>query len=167
MKSRTLYIAPEINNETYYEFHKEVLLVHRDGIKKVDIMIHSDGGLSFSGLAYHDTVKDMVSRGIQVTGHVYGCAMSAATLIFAACPNRKMAKSAWLMLHEDQHSDDDAKSTTELELYTVRARKLENQWLRLMAQNTGISFDQWHKLHQGENWLDYSDCLNLGLIHED
>jgi len=161
-KFRTIYIMGEINEQSFAQFHADCQAA-LDNQLGLNLVIHSEGGLSLTALAYYDLIKSYPFR---TRCMVHGHAQSAATLIFAACRERFMGKSAWLMFHEDQHGDLPDMSTTGIEVLAARARRFEQQWLQLMHESTGMSMAMLDSLHTRETWLNYEQCSALGLLSE-
>jgi ATP-dependent protease ClpP protease subunit len=160
--TKVIYVTGEINDESFKLFHQQVAVANANKVP-IHLVIHSEGGVSLSALAYYDVIR---SYPFVTSCSVHGCAQSAATLIFAACKKRFMGRSAWLMFHEDQHGDLPDMSTTSVEVLADRARRFERQWLQLMHESTGLSIDTLRVMHQNETWLNYAECLNLDLLSE-
>jgi ATP-dependent Clp protease, protease subunit len=154
-------IAGEINEESFAEFVSSTSKSTR-----VNILLISEGGCSHSAMAYYDYIIAMRNKGCHFSVTATGLVASAATLILAACQDRYMTENAWVMVHEDSLSGLDDKKVWELEKEIKHSRRLEDQWVKLMYEATGISIDTWKELHKNETYLNAKECVALGLIKE-
>lgn len=157
-----IHIIGDIDEDLFARFDHSLSQCEAKKVKTVNVILSSPGGDSTIALAFHDRIKAS-----SCTIHIicYGRAMSAAVLILAAGDTRRMAKNAWVMVHED---------TSDLVEGHMRVREatkninqhiiLENQWNNLMAASTTTSPVMWARLHKAETYLTAQECLNLGLI---
>ncbi len=161
-----LYIIGDINDESYKEFSEALshieLLNNPDTSGSVEIELNSGGGDAVTALAFFSRMRTSPFK-FEVTLH--GCAMSAAVLILAAGDVRRMAREAWVMVHEDSETIKNAFVKT-IEKRADQLRMLEEQWNELLASRTKTTVDTWHHLHDDETYLNAEDCLVMGLIEE-
>lgn len=164
-----IIIAGEINEESFKEFYSEVssyTASPRNRNNLINITLLSEGGCSHSAMAYYDLIMTKRSQGCKFSVTATGLVASAATLIMAACETRYMTENAWVMVHEDSLSGLDDKKVWEMEKEIRHSRRLEDQWVKLMHESTGISIDTWQGLHKNETYMDAQECLELGFISE-
>lgn len=164
--SRKIYITSDIDNEAYTSFSKKLTKLELDKKninKPVEIELVSGGGETYAALAFYGRIKASLC---QVNVTAYGLVASAATAILAAGEVRRMAKSAWVMIHEDSVEGIDGLSVSDIEREAAQARRLENQWSKLLSECTTTEYEDWVKLHKTEKFLTPEQCLKLGLIEE-
>ncbi len=161
-----IHIVGDIDEQAFKEFNLKMNAAENDiacfGVK---IILHSEGGLAMSALAFYDRIK-MAKVDVTIVGT--GFVGSAAVLILAAGKHRQLTKSSWVMVHDDTPSPDDVKKKRVAELRkTVSDSKLfEDQWNELMARNSLTSAGEWKNLHESETYLTPTQCWKLGLIEE-
>jgi ATP-dependent Clp protease protease subunit len=153
-----IYITGDITIESFSLFSKK--LSKQQGA--IDIELISEGGEAIAALAYFDKIK----RYRNVTITAYGIVASAAVLILAAGTKRRMARNAWIMVHEDSESCEESRTVMELERDAKHYRRLENQWAEILSSVSKTSIDKWIELHKNETYLSAQECLELGLIEE-
>ncbi len=165
-----LYITGDINEESFREFSHGLYLLERKRhvtkeakyAKPVRIELNSGGGSAIDALAFYSRMRISPFK-FDITLH--GCAMSAAVLILAAGDVRRMAKEAWVMVHEDSETIKNA-FVKDIEKRGAQLRLLEDQWNELLASRTKASKATWAHLHDDETYLTAEECLAMGLIEE-
>jgi ATP-dependent protease ClpP protease subunit len=163
--NRTIHIIGDINHEAYLKFNLKLNRLEReDTSKNIRVILASDGGDAMIALAFYDRIKrSIVPIIIEATGLV----ASAAVLILSAGDERKMTEESWVMVHDDSVSNIDPNMrVVQAEKHTKHYRRMEDQWNRLLEQNTSTSAEYWDKLHREETYLTPRECKELGLIDE-
>lgn len=160
-----IYITGEINSDTFETVASAVDQALYDN-ERLDIIINSHGGNAIDGLAIYSKIRRFrKSYNLQVNVAAYGECSSAAVIILAAGKKRRMAKEAWVMVHEDQ-ADLEGSSTSQFEIEAKQQRRLEDQWCKILAKETLTSKEEWSRLHKQTTYLSADECLKLGLITE-
>ena len=159
MLRRKIYITGTIDEAAYLKFSKRLTVLEEQDGSPIEIELYSFGGEAYSALAFASRMRNCCCA-LHVRAH--GLVASAAVLILAAGDDRRMAKEAWIMVHED--SGELEGSVTMLENAAVHARKLELQWNSLLANLTGTPASKWQALHEATTYLNAKECLALGLI---
>lgn len=158
--NRKIYISGEINNDLFIRFSRKLALLEKESDDRVEIEIISEGGDSYTALAFFDRIY---SSKCMITTKAYGLVASAATLIFAAGDNRLIGKNAWLMVHEDSISGLDDKKVSEIEKDAKHSRIIENQWCTILEATTTTPFEIWEQLNKEEAYLSAAQCIELGI----
>jgi len=157
----TLYITGDIDSEAFTRFSRKIKRYEREGKKKLNLELISEGGDAYSALAFYDLIK---RTPIEITAVATGLVASAATLIFIACSKRYMTKNSYLMVHEDSLSGIEDGKVSQIEKEAKHARRLENQWDALFYESTAISETYWCKLNKEETFLSAEECRKLCII---
>jgi ATP-dependent protease ClpP protease subunit len=160
---KKLTIIGEIDHDLYATFVAEMNELESLKAQTIEIELTSDGGDALVALAFYDKILQTKHKTIIVAR---GLVASAAVIILAAGDTRKMASSAWVMVHEDNPVFNEGAKVTEIEKEAKHARRLEDQWNSLMAEQTDIPAERWAMLHKNETYLTAAECLSLGLIEE-
>lgn len=159
-----IYITGEINEESFRAFSEELdeLETTLSRHEIIDIVLNSNGGCAVDGLAFYSRIKESP---LDISVSVYGACWSAATMLLAAADRRRMAREAWVMVHEDSSTLKDT-TTKNFEKEAHQMRRFENQWNALMAENSEMSAEYWAELHKEGVYLTADECMKLGLVDE-
>lgn len=160
--TRKIYIIDEVNDEMYKRFTEELDAILDDDNKlPIHIEIKSEGGSPYVALAIYGRLR---SCPVQTIGTVYGCALSAATLIIAGCDIRRAQEDAWFMFHESEE-----KITGGAAFLVKKAKQSdleEEQWAALLSQSSGAPMNTWLDLSRKTTYLRAAEVKYLGLIDE-
>lgn len=163
--SRKINVIGEIDDTCYREFVESFdgMVEMLDG-EDIYIELCSDGGRAIIALAFYDKIR-AYKGDVHITAT--GEASSAAIIILAAGDTRAMTKNAWVLVHEDVVAfDTEDPRVTQAEKNIKTARRLEDQWNKLLASRTKVSAEKWAELHKSEAYLSAEECLKLGLINK-
>lgn len=130
-------------------------------VTEVVVRIFSGGGDSDAALAIVGLMK--ARPDIRWITEAYGCAESAASLLFAAGDERRMSHAAWIMTHPGKFTRADS-TAKELLDYAHYLAKYEDHWAYLMARYTGTGVEVWES--HTEEYFDANQCLSMGLATE-
>ncbi len=150
----------DINEESYKELAE---YLEQNSDETIDIEITSHGGDALIAIAMYDKIKNHKRM---VTTTAIGIVASAATLVLAAGFKKRMTKNSWVMVHEDTVMVGEDDRVAQAEKQVKIARLLEDQWNRLLADNTRLSANEWSRLHKRESYLTAEDCKKYGLVDE-
>jgi len=162
---KKLYLTGEIDVNAYRRLSKAIHKAYDEDFSEVDLVIMSEGGDAYAALAIHDLINSYDGiLPVNTTG--IGLVASAATLILASGVKRTLHKNAWVMIHEDTPPVTGEEKVTDLELAVLHARRMEDQWNKLLAERTKLSAEEWAGINSVESYLTPSECLAYGLIDE-
>lgn len=68
--------------------------------KKLNFRINSYGGDCITAFVIHNRIRDLIRDGVEVSCVIDGCAMSAASIIMAACDTVKVNPTSLVMIHK-------------------------------------------------------------------
>src|SRR2546430_10093932 len=99
---RDVYLIGDIEKDTARTCIERLRELANDSNRPIALYINSAGGNVTDGLAIHDAVRHIVSRGIEVTIIVQGMAYSMGSVVLqAASDGRRLAvPHSWVMIHE-------------------------------------------------------------------
>jgi ATP-dependent Clp protease, protease subunit len=158
----TIYIIGEINEERFKQFDIKLTRFEKE-IKKVRVVLSSDGGSAIDAISFYDRIKQSE---LYITIEAYGIVASAAVLVLAAGDTRRLGKNAWVMVHEDVTDVTKHNRVTEAEKIVEHNRRLEDQWNTILEQSTTTTREEWAELHKNETYLTADECLEYGLVDE-
>ena len=117
---RTIRIIGAIDEAAFKKFSRQLEEVEESGDDCVQLELLSEGGEEYTGLAFYGRI---INSPVHITCTAYGCVMSAATLVFAACDVRLIDGACWFMVHDstDRVTGDAAQVLASLGLAHERA----------------------------------------------
>jgi ATP-dependent protease ClpP protease subunit len=153
-----VYIYDEIGfwGTTAQTFHNAIQALSG----KIVVRINSPGGNVFDSIAIHS----MLSRLPDVETVTDGLAASAASVIFAAGKVRKMAKAAFVMIHNPwayaQGSADDMRKEADI------LDGITTALVKLYKGASSKSEDELREMMDDETWMDGDAALAAGFATE-
>lgn len=153
-------INGEISEEAYLKFCEKMSeLEGKKGLKSARVVINTDGGSFYDGMAIASRI--MSSR-LRVTCEIYGRAFSAGSVIAVAGAETYMAPRAKIMVHELLTGVYG--NTTQIYKLTLQLLQEQEEWCQFMSSRTGINANQWAKWLIQEKYFGAEEALKLGII---
>src|SRR5688572_11420967 len=99
---RDVYLIGDIEKDTARGTIERLRELAADNNRPITVYINSAGGNVTDGLAIHDSIRHIVSRGIEVTIIVQGMAYSMGSIVLQAASEGKRVAfpHSWIMIHE-------------------------------------------------------------------
>lgn len=127
----------------------------------LNIRFNTPGGSYVQAIAICSTLAEHKAHKI---GHVDGAAFSAGSLVLQACDERRMARSALMLVHgpysRAEGSAADMRSAADL-MDKTRAKMVE-----MYAARSGQSPEAISAMLDQDTWLDAEDALAAGFIDQ-
>jgi len=127
----------------------------------IKIIIQSDGGDLYSGLAAMDFIRGL---GRRVETIVHGFCASAATFILLGGTVRKMGKNAWILIH--QMSSEFGGTYQDLKADMKTNKKLMKQFREIYTEYSTIPEDKLDELMKSDITLSSKYCLRYNIVNE-
>jgi ATP-dependent Clp protease protease subunit len=165
-KLRDVYLIGDIEKDTARACIERLRELANDGNKPIAIYINSAGGNVTDGLAIHDSIRHVVSKGIEVTIIVQGMAYSMGSIVLqAASDGRRFAfPHSWIMIHEPAKWAG-WQSTTAAAQHLERLKQMQDQIYRILSSRSGKPLRQIIKdTKRTDFYLDAQKALDYGLI---
>ena len=163
---RDIYLIGDIEKDTARACIERLRDLANDSGKPITIYINSAGGNVTDGLAIHDSIRHMVSKGIEVTIIVQGMAYSMGSIVLqAASDGRRFAfPHSWIMIHEPAKWAG-WQSTTAAAQHLERLKQMQDQIYRILSSRSGKPLRQIIKdTKRTDFYLDAQKALDYGLI---
>ena len=99
---RDVYLVGDIEKDIARGVIERMRELANDNPRPISLYINSAGGNVTDGLAIHDSIRQIVRRGIEVSIVVQGMAYSMGSIVLqAASAGRRVAlPHSWIMIHE-------------------------------------------------------------------
>ena len=162
LKDRIIFLGEEVNETTASLTVAQLLFLEsEDPGKDIQLYINSPGGMVTAGLAIYDTMQYIKC---DVSTICIGMAASmGAFLLAGGTKGKRMAlPNSEIMIH--QPSGGAQGQATEIEINAQHILKIRERMNRLMAANTGQSYETICADTERDNWKTAEEALAYGLI---
>jgi ATP-dependent Clp protease protease subunit len=163
---RDVYLVGDIEKDTARSCIERMREMANDNGRPITLYINSAGGNVTDGLAIHDSIRQIVSRGIEVTIVVQGMAYSMGSVVLqAASDGRRLAQPhSWIMIHEPAKWAG-WQSTSAAAQHLDRLKQMQAQIYEILAARSGRPLKQIIRdTKRTDFYLDAKKALDYGLI---
>ena len=163
---RDVYLTGDIEKDPARAVIERLRELANDNARPITLYINSAGGNVTDGLAIHDSIREIVHRGIQVTVVVQGMAYSMGSVVLqAASEGRRLAQPhSWIMIHEPAKWAG-WQSTTAAAQHLDRLKQMQTQIYQIMAARSGRTLQKIIRdTKRTDFYLDANKALEYGII---
>jgi ATP-dependent Clp protease protease subunit len=163
---RDVYLIGDIEKDTARACIERLRELANDNDKPITLFINSAGGNVTDGLAIHDVIRYIISRGIQVRIIVQGMAYSMGSIVLqAASEGERLAfPHSWIMIHEPAKWAG-WQSTSAAAQHLERLKQMQDQIYRILSSRSGKPLRQIIRdTKRTDFYLDAESALEYGLI---
>jgi ATP-dependent Clp protease, protease subunit len=163
---RDVYLVGDIEKDTARICIERLRELAGDSNRPITLFINSAGGNVTDGLAIHDSIRHLISRGIEVTVIVQGMAYSMGSIVLqAASEGRRLAfPHSWIMIHEPAKWAG-WQSTTAAAQHLERLKQMQDQIYKILSTRSGKPLRQIIKdTKRTDFYLDAQSAKDYGLI---
>ena len=149
-------------NKKINELNKKLLKQSIDmGIEPLPIYLHvsSFGGSLFAAFSSIDTI---LNSEVPIISIIEGGVASAGTLISIVCHKRLMSLNSYMLIH--QLSSGMCGKFEELKDDFINDANLMKLLYKLYYEHTNMSINKIKTILKRDLWLEYDECLKLGLV---
>jgi ATP-dependent Clp protease protease subunit len=165
---RDVYLIGDIDKDSARAVIERLRELANDGNRPITMYINSAGGNVTDGLAIHDAVRHLVSRGIEITIVVQGMAYSMGSVVVqAASEGHRLAfPHSWIMIHEPAKWAG-WQSTTAAAQHLDRLKQMQSQIYRILADRSHKPLRQIIRdTKRTDFYLDAAMAKEYGLIDD-
>jgi ATP-dependent Clp protease protease subunit len=163
---RDVYLVGDIEKDTARACIERLRDLANDNDKPITLFINSAGGNVTDGLAIHDSVRFIISRGIQIRIIVQGMAYSMGSIVLQAASHgqRFAFPHSWIMIHEPAKWAG-WQSTSAAAQHLERLKQMQDQIYRILSSRSGKPLRQIIRdTKRTDFYLDAQGALEYGLI---
>lgn len=163
---RDIYLIGDIEKDTARGVIERLRELANDNNRPITLYINSAGGNVTDGLAIHDAVREIVSRGIEVTIVVQGMAYSMGSVVLqAASDGRRLSyPHSWIMIHEPAKWAG-WQSTSAAAQHLDRLKQMQAQIYQILATRSGKPLQKIIRdTKRTDFYLDAKKALEYGLV---
>jgi ATP-dependent Clp protease protease subunit len=163
---RDVYLIGDIEKDTARSCIERLRELANDNNRPITLFINSAGGNVTDGLAIHDAVRHIISRGVEITIIVQGMAYSMGSVVLqAASEGRRLAfPHSWIMIHEPAKWAG-WQSTSAAAQHLERLKQMQDQIYKILSVRSGKPLRQIIRdTKRTDFYLDAQAALDYGLI---
>jgi ATP-dependent Clp protease, protease subunit len=163
---RDVYLVGDIEKETARACIERLRDLANDSARPITLFINSAGGNVTDGLAIHDAVRYIISRGTEVTIIVQGMAYSMGSIVLqAASDGKRLAfPHSWIMIHEPAKWAG-WQSTSAAAQHLERLKQMQDQIYKILSSRSGKPLRQIIRdTKRTDFYLDAQSARDYGLI---
>jgi len=163
---RDVYLIGDIEKDTARICIERLRELAGDNNRPITLYINSAGGNVTDGLAIHDVIRHIISRGIEVTIVVQGMAYSMGSIVLQAASDghRFAFPHSWIMIHEPAKWAG-WQSTTAAAQHLERLKQMQDQIYKILSSRSGKPLRQIIKdTKRTDFYLDAPSAREYGLI---
>ena len=165
-RQRDVYLIGDIEKDTARLCIERLRELSNDNSKPISLYINSAGGNVTDGLAIHDVVRHIISRGIEVAVIVQGMAYSMGSIVLQAASDGKRLTypHSWIMIHEPAKWAG-WQSTTAAAQHLERLKQMQDQIYKILSSRSGKPLRQIIRdTKRTDFYLDAQSALDYGLV---
>ena len=164
MADRVIFLGSPIDDEVANIVTCQLMYLNSvDPLSDVKLFINTPGGSVDDGLAIYD-IMNWVD--CDVATYVMGLAASMGSIICSsgADGKRRALPHSKIMIH--QVSGGGRGQCADVQIVAAEMKKSQDELYRILANNTGKSFEQIERDADRDHWLTAQEALEYGLIDE-
>jgi ATP-dependent Clp protease protease subunit len=163
---RDVYLIGDIEKDPTRSVIERLRELANDSPRPISLYLNTAGGNVTDGLAIHDSIRQIVRRGIEVTVVVQGMAYSMGSVVLqAASEGRRLAlPHSWIMIHEPAKWAG-WQSTSAAAQHLDRLKQMQGQIYEILAARSGRPLQKIIRdTKRTDFYLDARKALEYGLI---
>jgi ATP-dependent Clp protease protease subunit len=163
LKSRTIIISGEINQDLAERVTSQLLLLQELGDEPIKLFINSQGGHVEAGDTIHDMIKFVKPQVIMIgTGWVASAGM---TIYLAADKqDRYSLPNTRYMIHQPLGGVQG--QATDIQIEAEEIIKMRGRINKIISEGTGQPLEKVEKDTQRNYWLDVEEAREYGIVYQ-
>ena len=162
LANRIILLTEPINDETAAAITSQLLYLEAENSNEpITIYINSPGGSISSGFAIYDVMNK-----IKCPVHTMVMGIAASMAAFILCSGSRGSRyalpNAYIMIHQPKGAIEG--QAADVEIYAKRLVDLRQELYKIMAKNTGMSYEEMAYACERDNYLTPKKDLEMGFI---
>ena len=162
LANRIILLTEPINDETAAAITSQLLYLEAENSNEpITIYINSPGGNISSGFAIYDVMNK-----IKCPVHTMVMGIAASMAAFILCSGSRGSRyalpNASIMIHQPKGAIEG--QAADVEIYAKRLVDLREELYKIMAKNTGMSYEEMAYACERDNYLTPKKALEMGFI---
>jgi ATP-dependent protease ClpP protease subunit len=156
-----IWLCGEINKASIRRVTTSLIWSMTKGVRPIFVFLSTPGGDVDAALAFYDTIKGLVSSGVEVYTVAVGECFSAGTIVLQAGLKRFITPNTYLMIHEIS-SWNLGKVSEQLETAHY-LKEYQDRVFRILAERSKLGFRAIKRRCLRRNWwLPPEETLKYG-----
>ena len=160
MYDRIIYFTGVVNEDTCNTAVAQLLYLSSVDERDINMYINSPGGSVVDGLGLVDTMN-YIPCDIATTCIGMAASMGSVLLSNGAKGKRFVLPHSRVMIH--QVSSSQSGTLADLEIEIEQTRRCKNDVYKILADNSGHTFEEMEKLCDRNNWFIGQEAVDLGI----
>ena len=160
MYDRIIYFTGVVDDDSCNTAVAQLLYLSSVDERDISMYINSPGGSVVDGLGLVDTMN-YISCDISTTCIGMAASMGSVLLSNGAKGKRFVLPHSRVMIH--QISSRQSGTLADLEIEIEQTRRCKNDVYKILADNTGHTFEDMEKLCDRDNWFIGQEAVELGI----
>jgi ATP-dependent Clp protease protease subunit len=161
MYDRIIYFTGVVNEDTCNTAVAQLLYLSSVDERDINMYINSPGGSVVDGLGLVDTMN-YIPCDIATTCIGMAASMGSVLLSNGAKGKRFVLPHSRVMIH--QVSSSQSGTLADLEIEIEQTRRCKNDVYKILADNSGHTFEEMEKLCDRNNWFIGQEAVDLGIV---
>ena len=162
LKDRIIFLGEEVTDVSANIIVAQMLFLEaEDPSKDIHLYINSPGGSISAGMAIYDTMQ-YIKCDVSTICVGMAASMGAFLLAGGTKGKRKALPNAEILIHQPLGGAQG--QATEIEIAARHIIRTKERMNRLLAQNTGKSYEDLVKDTDRDNWMTAKEAQEYGLI---
>lgn len=161
MYDRIIYFTGVVNDDTCDTAIAQLLYLSSVDERDINMYINSPGGSVVDGLGLVDTMN-YINCDISTTCIGMAASMGSVLLSNGTKGKRFVLPHSRVMIH--QVSSSQSGTLADLEIEIEQTRRCKNDVYKILADNTGRTFEEMERLCDRNNWFIGQEAVDLGIV---
>lgn len=164
LEDRIVLVYGKIDDDMAASITSQLLfLTQQDPDADITMYINSPGGSVTSGMAIYDTMN-YIKPDVKTIGIGMSASMGAFLLSSGTKGKRYVLPNSEVMIHQPLTGAQG--QVTEIEIVYKNVSRIRERMYRIMAEQTGKSFEEIEKACDRDNYMSAEEAVNFGLVDE-
>jgi ATP-dependent Clp protease protease subunit len=166
LKNRAVYLWGPVEDKSARDVVSKLLLLDADKPgKEIKFYINSPGGVVTSGMVIYDTMRMIQSP---VTTICMGLAASMGSILLSGGVKGKrlIYPHGEVMIHQPSIGGYFQATSADIEIHAKQMQRTKEISARILADNTGKSFERIMKDFDRDYWMDAKEAVEYGIVDE-
>ena len=161
MYDRIIYFTGVVNDDSCDTAIAQLLYLSSVDERDINMYINSPGGSVVDGLGLVDTMN-YINCDISTTCIGMAASMGSVLLSNGTKGKRFVLPHSRVMIH--QVSSSQSGTLADLEIELEQTRRCKNDVYKILADNTGRTFEEMERLCDRNNWFIGQEAVDLGIV---
>ena len=163
-ESRSIYLWGIVDDKSAKDIVTKLLLLDAEAPgKEIKFFISSPGGSVTSGMVIYDMMKAIKSP---VSTNCMGLAASMGSILLSAGAKGKryIFPHGEVMIHQPSLGGHIQGVSADMEIHAEQILRTKNMGARILAENTGQTFEKIKKDFERDYWMDAEKSIEYGIV---